>query len=155
MKFIIGTAAVCMAAGVLSGCGTTASDQGATQDGRFDGPPELRCLRAAGARQAASHQDLHFFEKAVAAQNAEKTGSVFAHRYRIDVQLWRSVDTQRGRPTWVLWSAQPLRSGRAPGPQAVVAKHDSRHYVAFMIHPTRDQLAHANQCLERVAKGRP
>ncbi len=133
----------------LPGCGGGESRDSGASVGTPSRGPVAACLEEAGARFATSKSDIPFFFEALAAERADKPSISFTDDFRVSLARWEPAGSG-AVPDWVLWSAQPMRSGRARPVAEVLRSTDERQfYVAYLERPTARQLKSAERCLVR------
>lgn len=141
-------AALTVALSPLLGCGGQAGDSASSAAPR-PREPVAACLDEAGARFADSKSDIPFYFEALAADGADKPAVSFTDEFRVIVERWQPSGSG-AVPDWVLWSAQPLRSGsQRPVAGVLDSTGEPQFFVAYLERPTSHKLKSAEGCLVR------
>src|SRR6476620_6692034 len=95
-------------AGCSSGAGTSHNE---STSGTNPHSSLARCLARADARFAQDEADLAFFFRDLSQDRAQKPGFAFDKEARVMVDEWLSTQVDNRPPRWIVWAAQPFRSG--------------------------------------------
>jgi hypothetical protein len=138
---------VAVSAVLLVACGQAAEQQRTASATRS---AAARCLVQAGAHLANARADLAFFSHARAKGQAERTGSVFIDRNKVDVQLWTTIPDSGAKQPWFVWAAEPVAVRHASLPEHIVDERTPSAFVAYARRPSRKTLRAADICLQRA-----
>lgn len=121
---------------VLSACFVACGGQQQSSDTRRDLSAEFvrgsvgACLVHAGAKRAASSNDLQFLRMAEGDEDVSEPGFAYDRKAKIMVSILSQSPSASESSEWTVWVAQPF--GKSRSPYEIVDSEPSQSYVMFV-----------------------